>query len=204
MSSESDPEVLDGTPIPNTVIAVVLAAGAGSRFAGPQHKLLAPIAAGVSIIESALTNVLDAGFSKVIVVTGSITLPDAITRDDRLVVVHNSRWAEGQSSSLRAGIDSARQIGCDAVVIGLGYQPFIDPRAWRRVALADTPIAVASYHGHRGHPVKLDQGIWDDLPERGDFGARDLIRMHPEQVSQVDCPGSASDIDTQEDLAQWT
>jgi molybdenum cofactor cytidylyltransferase len=199
-----DPDGIGGDPLPSNIVAVVLAAGAGSRFAGPQHKLFAPMASGTSVIASALKNVLDAGFTRVIVVTGAVTLPDAVTRDDRLIVVHNGRWSEGQSSSLRTGIDSARHIGCDVVVVGLGDQPFIDPQAWRRVALADSSIAVASYAGRRGHPVKLAHDVWGDLPERGDFGARDLIRMRPEQVSQVDCPGSATDIDTQEDLAQWT
>ena len=186
-----------------SIVAIVLAAGAGSRFSGDVHKLLAPLG-GSTVIGSSLSNVLAAGFSKVIVVTGAVSLPDSLIRDSRLLIVHNGRWSQGQASSLRVGIDTAHALGADAVVVGLGDQPFIEPEAWRRVAAAESPIAVASYAGHRGHPVKLDRSVWRDLPAEGDFGARDLIRMRPDKVSQVDCPGSATDIDTQEDLEQWT
>ena len=205
MTADRMPESPD-TAVPDDVVAVVLAAGAGSRFVGPGHKLLATIDpdSGATVIESALSNVLDAGFTRVVVVTGAASLPDASVRDPRLVIVHNGRWAEGQASSLRTGIEAARSLGASAVVVGLGDQPFIEPEAWRRIAAADSPIAVAAYAGRRGHPVKLGESVWRELPAEGDLGARDLIRMHPERVSQVDCPGSATDIDTQEDLAQWT
>ncbi|MFM8857854.1 MAG: NTP transferase domain-containing protein [Actinomycetota bacterium] len=189
--------------IANSIVAIVLAAGAGSRFSGDVHKLLAPLG-GSTVIGSSLSNVLTAGFSKVIVVTGAASLPDALITDSRLLLVHNGRWSQGQASSLQVGIDAARTLGADAVVVGLGDQPFIEPEAWRRVAAAESPIAIASYAGRRGHPVKLDRSVWKELPAEGDFGARDLILMRPDKVSQVDCPGSATDIDTQEDLEQWT
>lgn len=156
------------------------------------------------MIESSLAHVLSAGFVRVVVVTGSVEMPDAVVHDPRVTIVHNARWAEGQSTSLRIGIDAARALGADVVVIGLGDQPFIEPSAWQRVARTDSPIAVASYSGRRGHPVRLTASVWNDLPESGDFGARDLIAMSPERVSQVDCQGSSTDIDTLEDLGPWT
>jgi molybdenum cofactor cytidylyltransferase len=201
--ADTDRAVVHDGDIAHTVAAIVLAGGAGSRFSGDVHKLLAPLR-GSTVIGSSLSNVLAAGFSTVIVVTGATSLPDALIRDARLVLVHNGRWSEGQASSLRVGIDAARALGVDAVVVGLGDQPFIEPEAWRRVAAAESPIAVASYAGRRGHPVKLDRSVWEELPTDGDLGARDLIRTHPDGVSQVDCPGSATDIDTQEDLERWT
>lgn len=196
----------DTREIPDDIVAIVLAAGAGSRFAGPVHKLLSRIRVNgeTTVVGSSLNHASEAGFTRVIVVTGAISLPDALLRDQRFIHVHNGRWSEGQSSSLRVGIEAARRFRARAVVVGLADQPFIDPQAWRNVAFSDAPIAVASYGGRRGHPVKLSQSVWEDLPTEGDFGARDLIRMRPDQVSQVDCPGSATDIDTQEDLAQWT
>ena len=45
--------------------------------------------------------------------------------------------------SVRAGISAARELGAEAVVVGLADQPEITPEAWRRVAAATTPIAVA-------------------------------------------------------------
>lgn len=200
----SDEAVSDSVrAIPDDTVAVILAAGAGSRFGGDLHKLLAPLGT-TSVIGSALDHVLAAGFTHVVVVTGAVELPDSVLRDPRLVPVHNARWADGQSTSLRMGIEAARNLGAEVVIVGLGDQPFIDPQAWRLVAGARSPIAFAAYAGRRGHPVRLERSVWSSLPNEGDVGARDLILLSPAKVSQVDCPGSAMDIDTQEDLARWT
>jgi len=104
---------------------------------------------------------------------------------------------------VQAGLEVARRLGATSVVIGLGDQPLVVADAWRAVAAATTPIAVATYDGERGNPVKLDASVWSDLPTEGDHGARHLIRLRPELVSEVACAGSSADIDTQEDLDRW-
>ena len=192
--------------IPESSIAILLAAGAGSRFRGPTHKLLAPLPGddARTIFETSLSVALAAGFSKVIVVSGAADIPAPLVRDPRVVLVHNHRWSEGQAHSLTVGIAEAQRLGATAVVVGLADQPFISSEAWRLVAASESPIAVATYGGRRGNPVRLAASTWALLPTTGDTGARDLITLRPELVSQVDCPGSAADIDTEEDLAQWT
>jgi len=202
-----DPIVTAEAPPPTeSTVAVLLAAGAGSRFRGPTHKLLAslPGEEDRTIFEVSLSVALAAGFSKVIVVSGAADIPAPLVRDPRVVLVHNHRWSEGQAHSLTVGIAEAQRLGASAVVVGLADQPFISAEAWRLVATSDSPIAVATYGGRRGNPVRLAASTWALLPTTGDTGARDLITLRPELVSQVDCPGSAADIDTEEDLAQWT
>jgi len=176
--------------------AVVLAAGGGSRFGGDGHKLLAPFRGRPMVawvLEAA--GVLD----ELIVVTGAADLPlPANARE-----VRNDRWAEGQATSLAAGIAAAE--GHEAVVVGLGDQPLIPAEAWRLVAAAKaTPIAVATYGGQRRNPVRLAAEVWPLLPAEGDEGARSLLRSRPDLVTEVACPGEPADVDTQEDLATWS
>lgn len=191
------------TPRPDVVavdvVAVVLAAGAGTRFRGPGHKLDARLD-GRTVVDRAIGTALAAGVGPVVVVTARQL---ATALHPTVVHVVNERWADGQITSLRAGIAAAADLGAAAVVVGLGDQPFVTVDAWRAVAATAAPIAVATYHGRRGHPVRLQRDTWDLLPDHGDEGARSLMRLRPDLVTAVPCDGSPIDIDTVEDLRRW-
>jgi CTP:molybdopterin cytidylyltransferase MocA len=183
-----------------TVAAVVLAAGEGSRFLDPSHKLLAPFR-GRPLVQWALDVAIEAGLAQTFLVVGAVELaaPTAVT------VVNNPQWRDGQASSVQAGIDAARRAGHDAVVIGLGDQPLVTAAAWRDVAASTaTPIATAVFGGRRRPPVRLASEVWRLLPTEGDEGARVLIRERPDLVTEVPCVGEPIDIDTLEDLERWS
>ena len=184
-------------------VAVVLAVGGGTRFDGPDHKLATELD-GRPLAARAVATAIESGLTPVIVVGGAIVppLPDDARPDD-VIAVHNPRWSDGQATSLQAGIAEADRLGADAVVVGLADQPFVTAEAWRRVAASDAPIAIATYDGRRRNPVRLARSVWPDLPSAGDEGARVLIRMRPDLVGEVPCPGSPADIDTLEDLRAW-
>jgi molybdenum cofactor cytidylyltransferase len=149
--------------VKSAAVAVVLAAGAGTRFAGQGHKLDASIG-DRSVLTRAVDTAVEAAVGPVVVVTAAqVTTPLPAS----VVHVVNDRWADGQMSSLRAG------------------------------------IAVATYDGHRGHPVRLAAETWDLLADDGDEGARTLMRLRPDLVTEVPCEGSSIDIDTVEDLRRW-
>ncbi len=190
--------------MPDSCAVIVLAGGAGTRYAGPGHKLSARLPGQArSVIEAALTSALGAAIGPVIVVTGAS--PDVVPARfvERVTVRHNPRWDEGQITSVHRGLDEATRLGCTTAVIGLADQPFVTASAWRRIAAADGPIAVATYDGRRGNPVKLDAEVWSLLPTTGDEGARSLMRVRPDLVREVPCTGSPADIDTEEDLRRW-
>ena len=182
------------TPIPTeTTLAVILAAGAGSRFNGPGHKLESKLNKK-PLIWWAATHALDAGFAEVVVIEGSLPVrglvPDAVS------IVHNHDWADGQSRSLQVAVHYADLSGYDTMVIGLADQPFVPPEAWRLVAASSSPIAVAKFDKQATPPVRLHSDVWGLLPLDGDEGARQLLRSRPEMVTEVPCPGSAVDVDT--------
>jgi molybdenum cofactor cytidylyltransferase len=184
------------------VIGIVLAAGGGSRFLAPHHKLLAELGAR-SVVEHAVAAASESRIGPLIVVSGAVALPAAIARTPGVQVVHNRHWAEGQATSLHAGVTAAEAAGADAVVVGLGDQPFVLASAWQALAATPAAIAVATYAGLRRNPVRLGREVWPLLPSSGDEGARIVIGLRPDLVQEVPCQGSPADIDTVEDLAQW-
>jgi CTP:molybdopterin cytidylyltransferase MocA len=196
-----------GSPIP----AVLLAAGAGLRYAasgGHEHKLQAPFR-GRPLVSWAVAHAVAAGIGPVWMVTGaSDPLPpggvDGIGGIDGVELLANARWAEGMATSLQVAVGRARPEGYAAIVVGLADQPLVTAEAWRRVAAAGRPIARASYDGVPGHPVRLAATVWASLPVTGDEGARSLIRVHPELVEDVPCPGHPADVDTREDVQRWS
>lgn len=177
-------------------LVAVLAAGSGSRFTGPGHKLGAPLG-DATVLEHSVVNALTADIGPVVVVLGATDFPLPAAASS----LANPDWRRGLATSLQAAIAHARSIGANRLVVGLGDQPLVTPEAWRAVAASDARIAVATYDGVRGNPVALDASCWDDMPDRGDEGARAVMRLHPEWVREVPCPGAALDVDTVED---WT
>lgn len=190
----------------NTTLGVLLAAGEGSRFTGPVHKLRADLA-GTPVVVRSLEAMLHSGIGACAVVTGAVPLGDLLQGVTEIV---NPAWKTGQRSSVLAAIAHARKVGVDAVVFALGDQPFLTPEAWRLVARDDSPLAVATYDGVRAHPVRIHRSLWDEFeamtpgPDGADAGVRTLMRLHPELVHEVACKGNPADIDTPEDLARWT
>jgi CTP:molybdopterin cytidylyltransferase MocA len=150
---------------------------------------------------SAAIHAVESGLAPVWVVSGAVELTPALPGE--VVILPNPRWAEGQATSLQLAVEAARRVGLETVVVGLGDQPLIRPEAWWAVAQAEAPIAVATYQGRRGHPVRLSACIWDLLPRSGEQGARVVMQQRPDLVLEVPCRGDPADIDTREDLLRW-
>ncbi len=184
-----------------TTAAAILAAGSGTRFRDG-HKLRAELR-GRAIVWWSVDAAVRAALDEMIVITGATPVADLLP--DGITVVHNPDWSNGIATSLAVAVKTARANGHDAIVVGLGDQPFIATEAWQTLAdPADRPIAVATYDGQRGNPVRLERQVWDLLPTTGDQGARRLMAERPELVAEIACAGNPLDIDTQEDLARWS
>jgi CTP:molybdopterin cytidylyltransferase MocA len=190
--------------VPSGVCAVLLAAGAGSRFGG--EKLLAPYR-GRPLVEAALSNLTRAPVSETVVVVGSGA--DALREACApygVRIVENPDWARGQSTSVGAGLAACGPEARAAVVL-LADQPLVGPGAVERLVEASeggAKVAVATYGGRPRNPVLFSREVWPLLLRElsGDEGARGFIRRHPELVEHVPCDGvgDPADVDTEEDL----
>jgi CTP:molybdopterin cytidylyltransferase MocA len=186
------------------VSAILLAAGAGSRFGG--GKLLAPYR-GRPLIEASLSNLADAPVDETVVVVGEDArrLREAC-RPYGFKVVENPDWVQGQSTSVRTGLFSLGPEARAAVVL-LADQPLVGAGAVERLVAAfeaGARVAVATYGGRPRNPVLFSREVWPLLMSElsGDEGARPFLRRHPELVIGVPCDGvgDPADVDTVEDL----
>ena len=188
-----------------SVAAALLAAGLGTRFAGPTAKSLA-LLRGRPLVAWALDAVVQSGLSPVVVVVGEHTA-DAVAEiaPATVDVVRAPDARLGIAYSLRAALDALElKRGLTAVCIGLADQPGIGAEAYRRLARAHeeegADLAVATYDGERRNPALLGRSQWPVARAlEGDTGARMLMG---EQVTTVDCSGTGDprDVDTLDDL----
>ncbi|GAA2880415.1 nucleotidyltransferase family protein [Streptosporangium fragile] len=193
--TEAGEEPFAAPPTPG----LLLAAGSGSRLGTP--KALVDFR-GERLVDRGVRMLRDGGCRPVVVVLGAAVapVPGAVT-------VRNPEWGSGMGSSLRAGLD-ALPAAAEHVVIALVDQPFVGPRAVRRLiraAARGASVAVATYGGERRNPVLIAREHFAEVARlaTGDTGARPFLRAHPELVVPVPCDdvGDPADIDTPADLS---
>lgn len=186
--------------------ALVLAAGASTRFAGG-HKLLAEFR-DKPLISHVFELAIAAPVGARLVITGArVGEIAALVEAAGLRSLHNPEFAAGISTSLRAGL-AAMPADCEGVVVLLGDMPLIRPETVRAIvqaAEANPAFAaiVPTFQGEWGHPVLLKRVLFGDLVQlTGDQGARKLLQSRGDVLTvPFDDPGILADLDTREALA---
>ncbi|HEY0191915.1 MAG TPA: molybdopterin-binding/glycosyltransferase family 2 protein [Kofleriaceae bacterium] len=187
------------------IAAVVLAAGRASRMGS--NKLVAALD-GEPVVRHTVRSVLASRARPVLVVTGHE--PERVREAlDGLDVeyVHNPDYADGMSTSLRAGLAAAGQV--DAAMVCLGDMPRL--QAGHFDALIDAyraghpgDIVVPTYDRKRGNPVLWPRKYFADMAElAGDVGARGLLDRNAAQIRfvAIDDVAILVDVDTPSALA---
>jgi CTP:molybdopterin cytidylyltransferase MocA len=145
------------------IVAVVLAAGASSRYgtSPPKQQELLPHVLAALRRATSLDGVL--------VVAGAHALDLGAGVD----VVQCPDWERGPGASLRCGLE-ALPTSAEAAVVVLADGPDLDPRAidrlvesWRREG---GDVVAATFGGIRLHPVLLARSAWPLVPDAGARG----------------------------------
>ena len=188
--------------------AIVLAAGASSRMG--QAKAALPLGTtGDTVVARVVATLLAAGLPSVAVVAGAHidAVRAAMPRfEPRARVVEHLGWAQGQLSSLLAGLAAVDGPNLEAILVTLVDVPLVRPdsvaaivHAWRQ---SRAPIVRPVDGDRHGHPVIFDRAVFDDL-RRADpaVGAKAVFAAHASR--RLDVPikddGAFVDIDTPTD-----
>ena len=194
-------------PTKPNVAAIVLAAGQSRRMGG-DNKLTRALE-GTALIRRSVETVLAAAARPVIVVTGHESAKIHALLDGLPVTfVDNARYAEGLSTSLKAGLDAV-PADADGALVCLGDMPAVSTAHLDAlVAGFDPPngkcIGVPTHDGKRGNPTLWSRLLFDDMRQvAGDVGARHLIGANESLVYEVEFgdTGVLTDLDTP---AQWS
>ena len=162
--------------------AVILAAGASTRFGSPKQRLLlGPVLERVRAARS---------LGEIVVVLGA----HEVETDARVVRCRD--WEVGAGASLRCGL-AALSPEAEAAIVVLADGPELAPEAIDRVVAAwdGDPVLAASYGGVRGHPVLLARSAWSSIPDEG-------ARALEPRLVPCDDLGYPGDVDTADDLPE--
>jgi molybdenum cofactor cytidylyltransferase len=172
------------------IAAVVLAAGASRRLGRAKQTV---VLGGETLVERAVRVALEARLSPVIVV---VRAEFAEEMTGCLVVV-NEQTEEGMASSIRCGVERARELGAAGVVVMACDQVGLRADHLRELCAEGERVTGSGYAGKVGIPAYFPAGRFGELLAlRGDVGARALLGGAAAVVDE----GLGLDVDTQEDV----
>lgn len=177
------------TLTPDTVWAVVLAAGTSSRLGQPKQLL---DLGGEPVLDHVLRAAAMSQVGGTILVLGhEATAISAAIGDFGQITVLNPDYAEGQSASLRAGIAALPTTAAGALIL-LGDQPLVTATLIGQ--LIDQFVdegridrfVQTQYGGIPAPPVLIGRSWFPGLDGiTGDQGARELIGAHRDRVTSI-------------------
>ncbi|WP_338720200.1 nucleotidyltransferase family protein [Herbaspirillum sp. DW155] len=192
-------------PTPTSPIALLLAAGRGSRFDAHAHKLLQPFVhhdGRAGIVATATAAALLEVMPVVAVVHEAGPLADALRQLGCTVCMPGAGEPREMSASLRCGLQQAAD--ASGWLVALADMPRVQPSTLRRLrdALAGgASMVVPVMQGRRGNPAGFSREHWPELLAlQGDRGARALLQGPALVEVAVEDEGIFADVDTPADL----
>ena len=193
------------------VAGIILAGGESKRFGRPKQLL---DYRGQPFVRTVAQTALASGLSPVVVVSGAHAEEvESAVRDLPITIARNANWQEGQSSSIRTGLNALKPVplsqwesgrGEGAAIFLLADQPQVTPTFIRALVERHTfdmsPIVAPLVAGQRANPVLFDRNTFPDLLElTGDVGGRAIFPKHPVTFLTWHDERLLLDVDTEKD-----
>jgi CTP:molybdopterin cytidylyltransferase MocA len=180
---------------------------------GGRPKALLPITDGETFVTRIVRTFRAAGIIDIVVVVGhqGERVRDVIRRSGLDVrVVDNSRYADGQFSSILAGLEAVERPEVGATLLALVDAPLFALSTVRSIVArfdaTRAPVVRPVRGAEHGHPVLIRADLFDEI-RRADptKGAKPVIRAHASESGDVmvDDAGAFIDVDTLEDYARF-
>ncbi|HET7697719.1 MAG TPA: nucleotidyltransferase family protein [Vicinamibacterales bacterium] len=186
--------------------AIVLAAGASSRMG--RAKALLPIG-DRTFVRTILESLREGGVTEAVVVIrqGDTAIEAEVAAAGFGRAVVNPRAADGQLTSLVAGLDAVDGPDVSAALVTLVDVPLVTARTIRglctRAAASAAAVIRAVHHGRHGHPVIVKRELFAALRAADPaVGAKPILRAAAIEDVEVDDPGVIEDVDTPADYAR--
>lgn len=170
-----------------SVAGLLLAAGAGRRMGRPKALVHDPD--GTSWLLRSVAALRPCGSVTVVLGAGAEEAAALLPMSVGRVLARD--WEQGQSASLRAGLEALGSTDAEACLVLLVDLPDVDAHVVARVLAqggeGTDVLARAAYDGAPGHPVLIGRAHWAGVLAGlgGDDGAKGYLAAH--EVSLIEC-----------------
>jgi molybdenum cofactor cytidylyltransferase len=186
------------------IIAIILAAGNSSRMG------TAKIALSIgdqSLLDHCIHQALGSTVTHIIVIEGAYPI-DTIA-DQRVTVVKNQTWRSGIGSSIKAGVVHVNMYfpNTDAVIFLVADQPFVTSHHITKLTTtfkSTGKITASFYSNSPGVPALFPKSTFVQVLSIADHhGAKAILEENKGDLSLIDFPEGATDLDTPEDYREY-
>ncbi len=178
------------------MIALILAAGNSSRFAG-KNKLLLPIR-GIPMLQHVVHALDQDSISEIRIVTGKYDSSFRATIfNSKIKWIYNENYSQGMSASIRFGLQGIDSV---SVMITPGDMPLYKRETIMRLIMNHQPdtISIPTFENTKGHPVILDNlFIKACLTEKSEKALYATIKKNEKHIVLIETTdrGILTDID---------
>ncbi|NMM63788.1 molybdenum cofactor cytidylyltransferase [Clostridium sp. P21] len=187
------------------ISAIIMASGFGRRMG--KNKLLLPYK-NKAVVEYIIEKVMECDFlSKVLVAKDEEVLKIGVKKG--IKVIKNNNAFEGQSESIKIGIDASKE--ADGYMFFTADQPLLDVETIELLINTfennNNCIVLPVHKNKKGNPVIFPKRFVNELKLlQGDTGGKSVVNNHINDIITVDIKNECAlfDIDTWQDYEKIT